>query len=541
MTTGAATEREGAREPESYVGRLRLILSVLLTATLIGGAVLSDIVAGLAAESLIDDALESSARQAALTARHWRDGMRRQLALIAAMAPVSARADGEALQAMVRSLRSLSDDATLVVTDGSGRVLADRSNAYGVGNDLPGLLSEQIFHGRWRFTREIPVNGDVPGHVVLEVPVADLTYGQEDRSAVLTGIVGPEGITAEGMALPPGLSLDGLPVSALEERSSMDGQWMVYRTPISNDGWHVVQVVRSESAYRSLVWIHVAALVGAILSVTGLLILLPRVLKRLDNVIREVRQSLTALTQGQFAQQMDEKGDEDLAALARSINRLSAVLEISLGEVEYSAQLVSASAEEILTSAEAQEETANRQSSSLNQTAATAEEMNLSAQQAASNAEEVVLKTEEASQQILSLSEKAQQISQVTEFIDEISHQIRIMALNASIESAKAGGRGWWLRRDRVGNPAARGRREKLDGRDRDPRAGYAGGDEYFRDDHGADSRVREGHRPGHERAERGDQSRHRGNGQHEQHHVADRGQHENDGGLWRRPEPARV
>ena len=442
MTAGAATERDGAREPESYVGRLRLILSVLLTATLLGGAVLSDIVAGLAAESLIDDTLEASARQAALTARHWRDGVTRQLALIAATAPVSGSANAAAMQDYVRSMRSLSDDATLVVTDGAGRILADRTNAYGVGNDLPGLLAEQIFHGRWRFAREIPSGGGTPWHVVLEVPVADLTHGHEDRSAVLTGVVGPEGVSAEGMALPPGLSLENLVADALEERSSLDGEWMVYRTPIARDGWHVVQVVRRDSAYRAVVWIHVATAVGAVISVGGLLVFLPRVLKRLDDIIREVRQALTALTQGQFSQQMEEKGDEDLAGLARSINRLSAVLETSLGEVEYSAQLVSASAEEILTSAEAQEETANRQSSSLNQTAATAEEMNLSAQQAAANAEEVVLKTEEASQQILSLSEKAQQISQVTEFIDEISHQIRIMALNASIESAKAGGRG---------------------------------------------------------------------------------------------------
>ena len=436
------TETGTAEVRKSYTKGLRTALSILLVGTIVIAALLADTVARLATGSLIDRTLAGSAHQVATTAGQWRNDVKRQLNLVAHLTQSFQNRPAEELHSFISSVTSFGDDMSLIVTDGNGQILSDRTNAYGVGNDLPGVLAEQIFRGRWRFASPLNGDGQPWGYVVLELPVAQLTTQMLERSGMSFGILGPDGLVLEGTDLPPGISLGGLPLNELQNHKAMDGTWVLYRAEISDDGWHVVQLAPRSATYRSIMWIHIATSLGAIVALAGVFLFLPTMLSRLDKAIQSIGEAIKALTQGDFSKTMNEQGDDDVVTFARLINKLSGVLESALGEVEYSAQLVSASSEEILTSAEAQEETANRQSSSLNETAATAEEMNLSAQQAATNAESVVTKTEEASQQILALSEKAQQISQVTEFIDEISHQIRILALNASIESAKAGGKG---------------------------------------------------------------------------------------------------
>jgi len=167
-------------------------------------------------------------------------------------------------------------------------------------------------------------------------------------------------------------------------------------------------------------------------------LILPRLMARLETTIQEVISSARAISQGDFNRRITEIGDDELSELASSMNRLAESLKQSLEEIETAAQDVASSAHQILSAAEEQQHVATQQSASLHETATTVEELDLSGRQAAENAQEVVSRTEKASQQVLALSEKAQRVNKVSEVIDEVSRQIRILALNASIEAARA-------------------------------------------------------------------------------------------------------
>jgi len=181
-------------------------------------------------------------------------------------------------------------------------------------------------------------------------------------------------------------------------------------------------------------------LIAEVVALAAFYAVLPRLLRRLETTIRGVIATVGAVANGDLSQRVPQAGDDELSELARSINQLARSMGRSLKEIESAAQAVASSAHQILTATEEQQRVATQQSASLHETASTVEELDLSARQASENAQEVVGRTERASRQVLALSEKAQQVNKVSEVIDEVSRQIRILALNASIEGAENSG-----------------------------------------------------------------------------------------------------
>ena len=448
------TQAAASTGSRRFAATLRLRLTILLSAVTIVAGLAAALLARGAATGVLDAALAEKTSRTARSVGEWRFGVERDASLLASLLSTGTGIAGGRnvgnLRRFTSSPGSLPDDYDVLVADPEGTILADRRNTYGTGNNLPGVLVTKLHDAAWRVVQPLGSPTEPWGFLVLEAPLAQaLSIGSRSDN-VQAGIVSPEGLLFGGAAMPPPMTPADIPVNELSTRRSADGtRWVFYRSPVNreagtDEAWDVLAFTGCGTLHSPIWGLYLGVAVTVLVALVGVYFGLPYLLRSVDVMLRQLRAVISGLRSGDFSVRVgDESGKaSDILQLAREVNGLAAVLETAVRDVEFSAQLVASSAEEILSSAEAQEETANSQSSSLNQTAATAEEMNLSAQQAAQRAEQVVLRTEEASQQILALSENAQQISRVTEFIDEISHQIRILALNASIESAKAGGKG---------------------------------------------------------------------------------------------------
>jgi methyl-accepting chemotaxis protein len=397
--------------PLRVILRYKLVISLGTMIVLAGG--LFSLISAPTAGNMVRESLECSGVSIAGQVEAWRTellGVTKQFAV-----GLGATSSLEKRRHMVDSTRALPGQAKVMLVDANGIVLAGRSDVYAIGQRLHRRLSigEDVENGIWSIISAV----EGGQFLVVRVPLGDSGAGEAARHA---------DIWLDHLGL----------VSTVDSVSKSDA--LRIHMPIHGSDWEVVVSARRRTVYA----IYLAVPAGCVLAVILLYLLLPLIIRRVQLLVNNLKDAVRALNAGDFASRTNISGSGDLSLLTERINHLASVLDSSFQEVEFAAQLVSTSAEEILSSAEAQEETANRQSTSLNETAATAEEMNLSAQQAASNAEDVVERTESASQQILELSEKAQQISRATEFIDEISHQIRMLALNAPIQSAKAGGSG---------------------------------------------------------------------------------------------------
>ncbi|MCP4724525.1 MAG: hypothetical protein GY863_05800 [bacterium] len=100
------------------------------------------------------------------------------------------------------------------------------------------------------------------------------------------------------------------------------------------------------------------------------------------------------------------------------------------------------SSEEILLTANREEKTILEQSSSFDDTANSIEALSKSAGEVAENSHQVVNQMEQTSERMDDLKKKALQVSKISTTIEEITHQINILSLNASIEASRAGEQG---------------------------------------------------------------------------------------------------
>jgi len=98
--------------------------------------------------------------------------------------------------------------------------------------------------------------------------------------------------------------------------------------------------------------------------------------------------------------------------------------------------------EDILTAANNEEQSFTTQSESIDKTASTLEELSRFSHEVANNAQNVTEQFEKTASQMSELKQKAQQIGQITTTIEEMTHQINILSLNASIEASRAGEQG---------------------------------------------------------------------------------------------------
>ncbi len=190
----------------------------------------------------------------------------------------------------------------------------------------------------------------------------------------------------------------------------------------------------------------------------------------LEHKVSEYKSFIAKVSDGDLSQQLKITGDDDLASLGIQINKMVNSLSSITSEVANVGKRVVETIATLKSSVVTQSSGASQQASAVNETTTTLEEIRATSQQTQSKAQtlgevasniriegeqgmEAVFQVIESmhkirdrvnsiSQTILTLSEKTQQIGNINNVISNLTHQSKMLALNASIEAAKAGDAG---------------------------------------------------------------------------------------------------
>jgi len=180
------------------------------------------------------------------------------------------------------------------------------------------------------------------------------------------------------------------------------------------------------------------------------------------------------MADGDFTGRIDDKGKDEIAQLASSMNRMSEKVGSLIREIRSEAEIIDENANDLTNVSHELTEAASSTSENSTTVAAATEEMSANmnsvaaaSEQAATNVNMVATSTEEMTSSVREVADKTEQarsiasgavelsnkasgkvdalgaaaddISRVTEVITEISEQTNLLALNATIEAARAG------------------------------------------------------------------------------------------------------
>lgn len=181
----------------------------------------------------------------------------------------------------------------------------------------------------------------------------------------------------------------------------------------------------------------------------------------------------TGMAQGDLAQAIEVDGTDEVAELARAFAALGKGLRGLLGDLVAAAGEIEREASQVLATATRQSAMANQQAAALTETSATVREIAQTSSLATEHADGVIHVTRKAEElsgegtraveenvggieklgnqvkaiagSITDLSERTLQISEIITTVRDVAEQSNLLALNASIEAAKAGehGRGF--------------------------------------------------------------------------------------------------
>ncbi len=207
---------------------------------------------------------------------------------------------------------------------------------------------------------------------------------------------------------------------------------------------------------------------------------------RLRSYIGEISDMLGAIANGDLTSSTKQEYVGDFVSIKRSLDGIGGKLNEMLERIEESADQVSAGADNVSSGAQALSQGATEQASAVEELAATITDISEIAKKTAATAEDVGQSVEQASGQLdvsveyvkelnaamEKISSSAEQIGKIIDTIENIAFQTNILALNATVEAARAGnaGKGFAVVAEEVRNlatksdAAAKATKELIDG-----------------------------------------------------------------------------
>lgn len=177
---------------------------------------------------------------------------------------------------------------------------------------------------------------------------------------------------------------------------------------------------------------------------------------RLNDVVQDVSHHLGKMGQGDFRENITRTYRGDFVAIEKSMKAIHGSLKDTLLQISQSAETVASSAGQVSTGAQSLSQGATEQASAIHelsstvtgiaqnarQTAAAAEEAGLFANQADAQLGISVDYVKELNSAMEKISSSSAEISKIISTIEGIAFQTNILALNASVEAARAGSAG---------------------------------------------------------------------------------------------------